>query len=206
MTAETQASWESYDKNSDHYFYHYNQLFFSNVHRAFIKFLPKNIGAEVLDLGCGSGRDALALARRGYSVTAVEPSTEMLRLAAKKDKENRVIWINDSLPAVQKLGASKFEFLLLSAVWMHIPPTDRADTIKRIASLLHDNGIFAITLRYGPTDATRKMYSCTPQELLKLTSKNSLSAIYTGRTVKDSFNRNEISWQKFVFKKTEFAN
>jgi SAM-dependent methyltransferase len=38
----------------------------------------------VLDLGCGTGRHLVHLAGRGYGVTGVDMSAEMLRLAAKK--------------------------------------------------------------------------------------------------------------------------
>ncbi len=39
---------------------------------------------SVLDLGCGTGGHALELAKRGYEVTGVDRSTEMLRRAAGK--------------------------------------------------------------------------------------------------------------------------
>ena len=41
-------------------------------------------GAEVLDLGCGTGGHALPLARAGYRVTGVDRSAAMVRLAAEK--------------------------------------------------------------------------------------------------------------------------
>jgi SAM-dependent methyltransferase len=39
-------------------------------------------GAWVVDLGCGAGRHALALRRRGFEVVGVDLSPELLRLAA----------------------------------------------------------------------------------------------------------------------------
>ena len=39
---------------------------------------------EVLDLGCGSGGHALALARRGYRVTGIDASGRMLKIARAK--------------------------------------------------------------------------------------------------------------------------
>ena len=41
-------------------------------------------GAEVLDLGCGTGADALHLARSGRRVTAIDSSAEMVRIAQSR--------------------------------------------------------------------------------------------------------------------------
>src|SRR2546421_12371271 len=38
-------------------------------------------GMRVLDVGCGPGRHALALGRRGYDVVGVDHSAEFIRLA-----------------------------------------------------------------------------------------------------------------------------
>jgi SAM-dependent methyltransferase len=43
--------------------------------------------ARVLDLGCGTGRHALALARRGFRVTGVDRSPHLLGLAADRQAE-----------------------------------------------------------------------------------------------------------------------
>ena len=41
-------------------------------------------GARLLEIGCGTGTDALFFARRGHRVVAVEPSCEMLAVANEK--------------------------------------------------------------------------------------------------------------------------
>ena len=43
-------------------------------------------GAAILDVGCGTGRHAVELARRGYKVTGIDLSTEMLKEAREKAK------------------------------------------------------------------------------------------------------------------------
>lgn len=46
-------------------------------------------GARILELGCGTGEDAVWLAKRGYRVTAIDASIEMLRMTrAKADDAN----------------------------------------------------------------------------------------------------------------------
>lgn len=44
-------------------------------------------GARVLELGCGTGEDAVWLARRGLSVVATDASASMLRVAAAKARQ-----------------------------------------------------------------------------------------------------------------------
>lgn len=44
-------------------------------------------GADVLDLGCGTGQDAIWLARKGCRVTAVDNSPAMLAIAVRKAAE-----------------------------------------------------------------------------------------------------------------------
>ena len=61
-----------YNKNSDKLTEQYNSLNFQDVHKNILEYLPKN--GNILDVGCGSGRDAFGLARMGYDVTAVDPA------------------------------------------------------------------------------------------------------------------------------------
>jgi 2-polyprenyl-3-methyl-5-hydroxy-6-metoxy-1,4-benzoquinol methylase len=48
------------------------------------KELASNKSASILDIGCGTGRHAIELAKRGYSVTAVDLSASQLNLARIK--------------------------------------------------------------------------------------------------------------------------
>jgi len=53
---------------------------------------------RITDVGCGTGTVALALARRGFEVTGIDQSVEMLAMARhKSDRENiPVSWIHGS--------------------------------------------------------------------------------------------------------------
>ncbi len=47
-------------------------------------------GDRILDVGCGTGRHAIELARRGYAVTGIDLSSEMLARAADAARSARV--------------------------------------------------------------------------------------------------------------------
>lgn len=61
-----------------------------------VDFIEKEINfnkeARILDIGCGTGRHSLELARRGYDVTGIDLSTSMIEKAkALAIKENQII-------------------------------------------------------------------------------------------------------------------
>jgi len=64
-------------------------------------------GAAVEDLGCGRGRHAIPLARRGYLVTGVDLSDKMLRLARTRSEKDgvRVEWVRDDMRTFCRPGA-----------------------------------------------------------------------------------------------------
>lgn len=49
--------------------------------------LSLRTGAEIIDIGCGTGRHSIELARRGYSVTGVDQSPGMLSVARKNAEQ-----------------------------------------------------------------------------------------------------------------------
>ncbi|OLU27364.1 hypothetical protein BVH03_14175 [Pseudomonas sp. PA15(2017)] len=202
MSKSHPTPWAQYNFESEKYSKQYNQLIFSNIHRQFIKFLPPP-ESKILDIGCGSGRDAYSLARRGYIVTAVDPSIKMLQQAKKYNDHKNINWLNERLPSLEKIKNQKFDFILLSAVWMHISPHKRKKSINTMSQLLNDDGCIALTLRIALPDPTRAIYAVTLEELLKLAKENSLLPIYISRKAKDSFKRSEITWIKVVLKKSQ---
>jgi len=187
-----------YDQNAEQLVSQYETLTFEHVHPALLDLLPAP-GATILDVGAGSGRDAAWFAAKGYDVIAAEPSEAMRTLARQRHPSPRIHWIADSLPElaqVRRLGLT-FDLILLSAVWMHVPPASRQRALRKLATLLSPNGRIAISLRIGPPDTERAMYEVTLPELTAMAQQFGLRLVRTDDSP-DRLGRPGISWTTAV--------
>jgi SAM-dependent methyltransferase len=195
----SKIAWEIYDAASTEFFNMYESLPFEQVHEGLLGFLPE-FGAMCLDVGAGSGRDAAALADRGYNVVAVEPSNGLRRLAQERHGNARIKWLTDSLPnlATLKSSAYRFDFVLLSAVWMHVHPEERLPSLQNLRGLLTAHGRIALTLRLGAPNAERVIYPLTTEEVLNDAAAAGLTLLHVSKEETDSLGRGDVRWQKIV--------
>jgi len=189
-----------YEEHASELFEKYRSVSFSEVHSDLVSLLPE-VGARVLDVGAGSGRDAMALAHAGYVVTAVEPS-EQLRLRAQTDSADLSIrWLDDRLPQLRLVVAErlKYDFILLSAVWMHIAPEDRIQAMEVLASLLSRDGKLAISLRMGSAGSgDRRFFTTSRDEILVTALAAGLRPVLSHGQTTDALGRPEVIWDKVV--------
>ena len=67
---------------------------------ALYRLLAERSTGSVLELGCGTGRVALALADDGHDVVGVDMSKGMLEIAKRHDHSNNVRWIHGDMCAL----------------------------------------------------------------------------------------------------------
>ena len=100
--------------------------------------------AEVLDVGCGLGFSALLLSQRGYKVTAIAPSPEMIQYALQtyggSGAQFRVLGFFDEDDVVFSEG--RYDVLLFQESAQYVSPLD--DVVKKARRLLRDNGFLII--------------------------------------------------------------
>ncbi len=90
--------------------------------RVLLDFLGDVRGREVLDVGTGTGRAALTLARAGAKVTGVDASGEMLRVAdARARAEGLPIVFQEGDAHALAFGDGTFDAAISLRVLMHTP-------------------------------------------------------------------------------------
>ncbi|MCF0080386.1 class I SAM-dependent methyltransferase [Streptomyces lomondensis] len=141
----------------------YESVSFESVHEALLDLLPEP-PARVLDVGAGTGRDAAALAGRDFTVDAVEPVTELRRVAERLHPGTGVTWRAGALPELHGVQGP-YDVVLLSAVWMHLGSEERPAAMRRLAELLAPGGTLLITLRRGEPPVDRRMFDIPAEEV-----------------------------------------
>jgi SAM-dependent methyltransferase len=195
-----------YDVHAQQLTEQYESLEAHAVHHWLLDLLPTGTNSMALDVGAGSGRDAAWLVSRGFEVWAVEPSVVMRREAQKRHAKASITWLDDHLPELEhtRVAASQqgvsFDFILMSAVWMHLAPQLRATAFKNLMGLLAEGGVLAVTLRCGPAPAEREMYEVTEEEIRQLSVEFGATVLRC-LSAPDQSGRPEISWIQLALQK-----
>lgn len=117
--------------------YYQKENLFGQPYRELIEFLsdyPEK--GKVLDLGCGQGRDAIALARLGYAVTGLDNSKvgimQMNRIA--KDEKLNLTGLVENIYSFDKYN--EYDIILLDSM-LHFTKKEREreiELVRRIVS------------------------------------------------------------------------
>lgn len=178
----------------------YESVVFDDLYRPLMELLPE--GGRALDVGAGTGRDAAALADRGFQVRAVEPTAE-LRSHAQRIHPNRgIVWTDDSLPdlAVVHSSGERFDLVLMTAVWMHLDESERRRAMPRVAELLAPGGRIFMTVRKGPVPAGRRMFAVPIDPLVVQAQAVGLKLLRRYEFA-DMLGRSDVSWTMLAFGK-----
>ncbi len=111
-------------------------------------------GMRVLEIGCGTGTEALHLARCGVEVTAIDISEEMVRNAERRAREadlhDRIHVLNASSAEIgARFGKAAFDGAYASFGALNCGP--RLDEVAQaLAFVLKDGGVFAMSVISRP--------------------------------------------------------
>jgi SAM-dependent methyltransferase len=181
----------------------YEAIPLDQKYRAAIRFLAPP-PALALDVGAATGADAAWLASRGYRVVAVEPTAEFRAAGAALHPSPGIQWVDDGLPELNRIVASgsKFDAILLTAVWMHLDESQRTQAMPVIATLLAPDGLILMMLRHGPVPAGRRMFEVTADETVTLAARCGLRVLLNERaqSVQVQNRAAGVEWTRLAFR------
>ena len=116
------------------------------------KELKFNKSLKILDVGCGTGRHAIELTKRGYNVTGIDLSESQLKRAREKAKENNLA-IDFQLQDARKLPFNK-EFdaaIMICEGGFSLMETDEMnfEILKNVTKALKPGAKFIFTTTNG---------------------------------------------------------
>jgi SAM-dependent methyltransferase len=131
-----------YDRNADAFHERTRTIDMMPPMKAFLDLLPA--GAEILDVGCGPGRDLRTFAELGYRATGIDGSRAMVKLAAS----------NTGL-AIQHIAFSQIEYVeAFDGIWanaslLHVPDSEIDDVMNRLVRALRAGGALFMSVKAG---------------------------------------------------------
>lgn len=197
MKPQSQADTvDRYDRFASSLARRFDSVAFEQVHSELFDQFPPLPGT-ILDVGAGSGRDAYALERMGYEVTAVEPAAALRKIG--RERTTDIEWIDDRLPQLSLLHrqTKHFDFILCSAVLMSIAAEELVPSFASMASLLRREGRLSVSMRENAPDDAEAFYNHSDQDILDAAAAARLNCVKQ-TTASDAIGRGFL-WRSFVF-------
>ncbi len=115
-------------------------------------------GDTVLDAGCGTGRVAIELDRRGFPVTGVDADPDML--AAARGKASELTWLHGDIADPDALaGTAPVDLVLLAGnVMIFLEPGTEERVVANLATRLNPGGLMVSGFSLQPGGLTVERY------------------------------------------------
>ena len=156
--------WEEYYKNET---VEKMPWFFKELDYDFAKALDdwKITTGQILDLGTGPGTQAIALANKGFTVTATDLSTSAIEGAKQKSREMncQIEFVQDDILNTQL--NKKFNLILDRGCFHVMHSEQRQDYITAVYNLLENHGYLFLKCFSHLETKEKGPYRFTPEEL-----------------------------------------
>ncbi len=124
-------------------FYDIFVLPISRVRDKVVDFTNVKNGSKILDVATGTGKQAFAFAKKGYDVTGIDLSEEMLKVASKKNKYKNVKFeVADATN--MPFENNKFDVSCVSFALHDMPLTIREKVLKEMVRVTKPKGMIVI--------------------------------------------------------------
>jgi SAM-dependent methyltransferase len=131
-----------YDRNARGFFDTTVHLTMDHLYQPFLELIPNH--GRILDAGCGSGRDSLYFKKQGYSVTAIDNSRELVKLASDLLGEDVLLMSFDEIEF-----CDKFDGIWACASLLHVQKSSIDEVLHGLTGALKVGGVLYASFKYG---------------------------------------------------------
>ena len=174
-----------YEENASNLSKRYESADVATIHQTLIKtFSPHS---KLLEIGCGSGRDASFMQEQCYNLTAIDGSQKMIEEAKTLHPALEPHLFTMQLPHGLDFKPYSFDGIYSIATLMHLTQEEIYQTIKNIHTLLKEKGkfLFSVSIERDDTDQNsqdlhkRLFTSLSEEEWLTLCIKQGFKPLHT---------------------------
>ena len=187
-----------YDDHADEFYKSTVNVEFTTMQEQFLKKLER--GSDILDFGCGSGRDTRYFLQKGYHVDAIDGSKELCKLAS----EFTGIEVKNMF--FEELSeTNKYDGIWACSSILHLPIIELTKVMKKMVIALKENGIIYTSFKYGTFAGERNgrfftdMTEVTFAEFIKEIEDLEVEEQWTTSDVRPG--RGEEQWLNLILRK-----
>jgi SAM-dependent methyltransferase len=194
-----------YNQNAAEISSRYEQAEVAELWQTFSRFFEA--GQKVLEIGCGSGRDAAYMIKLGCDVRAIDGSVELCKKAVElhPELENRVVF--HRLPEVLPFADGQFDAVVSVACLMHMQLNEISPVLAEIARVLKSRGLAFISVPIQRDDVDDAEVDCCGRQFTLISvsdwkdkfSSTGFEVIET-KINPDGLGRLGVLWANFILK------
>jgi len=156
-----------YDENAVEFACQTVSIDMHDLYELFINQLPLKDTQCILDVGCGSGRDANYFAEQGYEVTAIDASAELIQWAEQHHMSSRITWVHLDFSGIEKQPwKNKFTGIWACASLLHVPFLELPFIINSLLDTFTDDGMMYLSFKHGERERVdEERFFCDMDEL-----------------------------------------
>ena len=131
-----------YNINAKRFYEDTVEIDLKDFYPKFLKHIPNN--GKILDLGCGSGRDSLYFIKKGYLVTSIDGSKEMVKLSSQLTSQKTHLLNIENIDF-----ENEYDGIWAYASLLHIDESITKDVIGKLGKALKKDGVLYASYKYG---------------------------------------------------------
>ncbi|WP_300358709.1 class I SAM-dependent methyltransferase [Fusobacterium sp.] len=189
---------EFYNKNAEKFFKDTLKADMNYLYRKFLDNISVKNG-EILDLGCGSGRDSKFFKELGFKILPMDLSEELAKKASEYLGQKVIVQDMKELDY-----ENRFTGVWACASILHLKLEDVGIVLEKVFKSLKKDGVFYASFKYGENDYIKddRYFTCfTEERFFKNFPKYKKNCIEVFQTFDVRKERENEKWFNIILKK-----